>query len=282
MPKMVNEMFDSRNYKPECNYGEEIVSYIYDEMKDAEKSKFENHLVHCSNCADEIASFSSISFSVQEWRDVEFGNLETPKIEIPYQTEIVTLQSNEEKISWFDSIKAIFSFSPMFLKTASAFGVLALTMGLVWFFLANNSNQNNVAEKENSQPNIESTVVKEDKNVIVTDEKIENPIVEPQTDNEIVQQTPLPTQIKSAKSNANIKTISPSNKSSIKKQTLAKSNPKPKSKPINDGKTPKVIIEKQNNLELKQVPRLSDVAVENTEDDDFRLSDLFSDLDSDK
>ncbi len=63
---------------------DDIVSYIYNEIGVAERSKFENHLTNCALCTDEFAAISNARFSVFEWRREEFADLATPEIVIPY------------------------------------------------------------------------------------------------------------------------------------------------------------------------------------------------------
>ena len=68
-----------------CEFAPEIVDFVYGEMNAERKNVFDVHLNKCSNCADEIAEFSGIRFSIQDWKAAEFDNLATPEIKIPYR-----------------------------------------------------------------------------------------------------------------------------------------------------------------------------------------------------
>lgn len=77
-------MLDNCN-KNGCEFTDEIVSYMYDEIVESERTKFEEHLVDCTVCTDEFAGISNARFSMFEWRKEEFAHLPTPNIAIPYQ-----------------------------------------------------------------------------------------------------------------------------------------------------------------------------------------------------
>lgn len=72
------------NGNKECEYKDEIVSYIYDEIDTVGRRKFETHLASCGSCTDEFAAVSDARFSVFEWQKEEFAPLSTPEIVIPY------------------------------------------------------------------------------------------------------------------------------------------------------------------------------------------------------
>jgi hypothetical protein len=86
-------MRNKRN-KSGCGFGDEIVSYMYDELAAADRDRFESHLVTCTACTDEFAAIADARYSVFDWRKREFAALETPAIVIPYdrvdiQTETI-------------------------------------------------------------------------------------------------------------------------------------------------------------------------------------------------
>jgi len=67
-----------------CEFTDEIVSYMYDEIGVSERVKFEQHLLDCAVCTDEFAGISNARFSMYEWHKEEFIHLPTPNIVIPY------------------------------------------------------------------------------------------------------------------------------------------------------------------------------------------------------
>lgn len=66
-----------------CQYADALIAYLYEETGGKDKSVFENHLADCSICADELAKFSAVRFSIGEWRETEFERLATPVVFIP-------------------------------------------------------------------------------------------------------------------------------------------------------------------------------------------------------
>ncbi len=283
---MVDKMFDSRKKNPICNFSEEIVSYIYNEMIETEKVTFETHLSVCSKCVDKVAAFSSVSFSIQEWRDTEFSQLVTPQIDIPYQSEIISVDTEKEK-SWLDNIPDLFTLSPVFIKTSMAFGVLALVFGMVWFFVNSNTNQENLADKQtpkdktvvspkldDSQKQQNSEIAKDENNDLENDSQV--------ADKKTVKTTPALKQENKIEEKTVVKTNQPDNNSNTNKQTIRNKQVKQESNPLIANKENKLNQNKENNLQIQEVPRLSNVAIDDTEEKDLRLSDLFVDVDSDR
>ncbi len=74
----------NNGHKKECGFADEIVAYIYDEIGQTERTKFESHLANCSACTDEFAGISNARFSIFEYQKEEFAHLATPEIVIPY------------------------------------------------------------------------------------------------------------------------------------------------------------------------------------------------------
>ncbi len=120
-------MFDSNNYHKECSFSEQIISYVYGEMSEAENASFTVHISKCSDCAEELAGFGFVRTEILNWKHKEFLPLTTPIIQIPYETVTV-----EAKTSIFAPVWELFSFSQMWLKTATAFAVLAMFAGITF------------------------------------------------------------------------------------------------------------------------------------------------------
>ena len=127
-----------RNGKDSCLFGEELVSYIYDELPAGERHSFEGHLLNCSSCTAEFAELSMSRLGVYEWHRDEFVPLVTPRFAIPYSTP-------EPAYSWLDAIGG-FIFTPARLSFAG--GALALlVVALGWFYVAD-SNSGTVANSQ--------------------------------------------------------------------------------------------------------------------------------------
>ena len=67
-----------------CGDGDVMLSYMYDEMASGDRQGFETHLQDCVSCTDEFAALAHGRFSVYEWQKLEFADLPTPDIVIPY------------------------------------------------------------------------------------------------------------------------------------------------------------------------------------------------------
>ena len=120
-------MIDKINHNSSCDFTEQIVSYLYDEINVSEKSRLESHLRSCQSCAGEIAGFDSIRSSIQEWRAEDFASLTIPVIELP-QTE----KRADVSRSPLETIRAYFAFSPKWMPIAAAMSVITLCAGLFW------------------------------------------------------------------------------------------------------------------------------------------------------
>jgi anti-sigma factor RsiW len=66
-----------------CEYSDNVVAYLYDELPAREASIFEAHLGHCTTCTDEFAAVADTRFSVYEWHKEEFVPLATPRFVVP-------------------------------------------------------------------------------------------------------------------------------------------------------------------------------------------------------
>lgn len=142
-------MMNNNHHKTNCTFAGEIVSYIYDEIGAKEKSVFENHLADCSNCADEIAGLTNVSFSIGAWRDAEFAHLPTPHIEIPYENGWNNNKIGSIKSSWLAGIRQIFSLSPAWTTATAAMGALVLCAGLIFVAVNFSDTSSDLAEFDN-------------------------------------------------------------------------------------------------------------------------------------
>ena len=114
----------NRGKEKNCGFSDEIVAYIYDEISDPERRKFETHLADCMSCTDEFADISNARFAMFEWRREEFAHLPTPEIVIPYAKA-----KNVEAVGFFGGLRALLSFPSLSSATLVA-GVLAVCVGL--------------------------------------------------------------------------------------------------------------------------------------------------------
>lgn len=130
-----------------CEYAEQAAAYLYDEFDDDQKAGFETHLQNCGSCADELADFSILHSSIQDWKRTDFDHLPTPVFVMPNESKTFTVKS-----SWLDDVISFFRFSPAFLTSAAA--VLVLALGIIWI-IGNASKTNYVAQ--NNQPQAQNS-----------------------------------------------------------------------------------------------------------------------------
>ena len=130
-----------------CEYADGIISYLYGEMLESERNLFEEHLAACDECTDEFAEVAVARYSVYEWNKLEFVNLETPRIVIPYEVNAVL---------WVDRLRAVFSFGYGLPAASAGLAVAAIVIGFL-FFGSRVSDDNRylaVANSSNDQSNI--------------------------------------------------------------------------------------------------------------------------------
>ncbi len=246
-------MFSNNNHNSSCAFGEQIVSYIYNEASAKERNEFESHLPNCLSCADEIAGFGLVRSSISEWRREELFVLESPALKIPALRPIV---ATSEKGTWIDELRKLFSFSPAW---AAGFAVLIICVGLVWLFFGNSKNEMIVEippiveEKPIEQPKEENAFVKPQ------DEK---PVEIPQKVKQTEQKTVAPKNRETIKAvnTPKLKSVQPkfNNSMATNKQNLNRNN-------------------KSNTVQKQEAPTLSGVSDE--DDKSLRLAELFNEID---
>jgi len=131
-----------RNGKDSCLFGEELVSYIYDELPASERISFEEHLLNCSSCTSEFAELSMSRLGVYEWHRDEFVPLETPQFVIPYATPAPAY-------AWMEAIRGLI-FTPARLSFAG--GALAILVVAIGLFYGSDSSTNGIVENQPAAP----------------------------------------------------------------------------------------------------------------------------------
>lgn len=121
----MNEFTDQNS----CKRTEELVSYLYGEASQSEKSRFEDHLVNCSSCAAELADFAMARSLIVEWRDAEFQPLAVPAIQLPVRKIDFTPEISGSR-SLPAQIRALFSLSPAWAGAGAA-AALVICVGLL-------------------------------------------------------------------------------------------------------------------------------------------------------
>ena len=97
---------------PGCERASDLIAFLYNEASETEKRDFELHLQECTNCREEVASFGLVRESIMTWRDEALsGFVATP------------IASNKSALA---ALRQFFDLSPLWLKGATAFAVVAL------------------------------------------------------------------------------------------------------------------------------------------------------------
>ena len=106
----MNEM----NNSPSCERASDLIAFLYNEANESEKRDFELHLKECAGCREEVASFGLVRESITAWRDEALsGFVSTP------------LAATATKKSALAALRQFFDLSPLWLKGATAFAVVA-------------------------------------------------------------------------------------------------------------------------------------------------------------
>lgn len=100
-----------------CERGNDLVSFLYQELEGLELRDFQQHLSGCSSCSKELASFQEIRSGVVAWRQESLG-MNTLPARAPF--------IDFAKPSAIAAIRQFFALSPVWLKGAVAFASLLL------------------------------------------------------------------------------------------------------------------------------------------------------------
>lgn len=116
----------SRDETMNCRFEQEMVSYLYGEFGQSERDVFESHLETCSSCVDQFAALSDARFSVFEWQREEFVPMETPAIEIPWNTPV----GKPAPAGWLTGFVELFAFvRPPLAMAAGALVLFGIAIG---------------------------------------------------------------------------------------------------------------------------------------------------------
>lgn len=155
-------MLDNNNHNNSlCAFSGQAVDFLYGEISALEKVDFETHLKACSICAEEFAGLGAARSSVIEWRNEDFMFLETPSIEIPYETPR-KIYSSETAVKnshwWLANFRKFFSLSPA-LNASAALALIVFCVGVVFFTVKplNNTEIAGSNNKDSEQPLVASS-----------------------------------------------------------------------------------------------------------------------------
>jgi hypothetical protein len=255
-----------------CQFGEQIVSYIYDECATSEKSKFESHLSNCSHCADELSAFGYVRSSIHEWRSADFAVLPTPVFAIPTNKHENVQLNSVKSNAWLETVRQYLSFNPTF-----AFGALAVLFVCagITFFVLNFSGNGDIAENnrlKNSNnliltPTAEITKKPSDEKADKTRDAEFSAIsnISKEANDQSLAES------KKGEPKKSITSVNSAIKVTDKSRTNNLSSPAEKTKVVND----KAVVP----VKKQAIPNVNETDEEDA-DDTIRLADLFDELDT--
>lgn len=105
---------NERNNSPGCERASDLIAFLYNETNESETRDFELHLKECRACREEVASFGVMRESITAWRDEALsGFVSTPVPATPGRKSAIA------------ALRQFFDLSPLWLKGATAFAILA-------------------------------------------------------------------------------------------------------------------------------------------------------------
>lgn len=132
------------NNSPDCERASDLIAFLYNEASEHERRDFESHLKECRACSEEVASFGVVRESITTWRDeVLSGFVATP------------LPSRTQKKSALTALKQFFDLSPLWLKGAIGFALIALCALALLPIVSNN--KTSVAKTEVNKEQVYTT-----------------------------------------------------------------------------------------------------------------------------
>jgi len=126
----MNDMTNS----PVCERAPDLMAFLYHEMNEGETREFELHLQQCGSCREELGSFGLVRESITEWRDEALAGF----VSAP-------LAAKAPAKSALAALRQFFDLSPLWLKAATGFAVIAFCVlaGLLFIVTSRTENTTN-------------------------------------------------------------------------------------------------------------------------------------------
>jgi hypothetical protein len=266
---------NSDNHKNICEFAEDSILYLYGEMGEAQIAEFRSHLNNCSSCAEELNAFSSIHFSIQNWKTAEFDNLATPEIKIPMDSRQKSGIEVSVLSSWLTNLRGRFSFSFGWIQ-AGAFAALLICLAFGLYLMTYSDQREHISEKKENQTTIETTPKLTDKTPEIAksepDSKNDDEI------NKIKESKPVEHLISVQAEEKNFPNKKAAAAKIFKNRKNSEDHEKaPKPSPNRKIKAPEIYAN-VTPVNDRNLPKLNNLP-EEADDDDLRLADLFNELD---
>ena len=96
-----------------CKRAPDLMAFLYHEMDERETREFQLHLQQCGPCGEEAASLGVVRESIAAWRDEALAGFVSAPVAI------------EPRKSAIAALRQFFDLSPLWLKGATAFAMVA-------------------------------------------------------------------------------------------------------------------------------------------------------------
>ena len=101
-----------------CGRENDLISFLYGELKEVEATAFQRHLKGCAACNTELAGFGEVRESVVAWRNQSLGSVALPG---QMTTLIETPRAAPSAVA---ALREFFKLSPLWMKGAVAFAAI--------------------------------------------------------------------------------------------------------------------------------------------------------------
>jgi hypothetical protein len=109
---------------PDCERASDLIAFLYNEGDERERRDFQFHLNECSTCREEVASFGLVRESIIEWRDEALAGF--------VSQPVATKTTSKSALA---ALRQFFDLSPLWLKGATAFAVVAFCVLAAFAFV---------------------------------------------------------------------------------------------------------------------------------------------------
>lgn len=168
-----------RDNSPGCERASDLIAFIYNEADEQQAHDFQLHLRECGSCREEAASFGVVRESIITWRDEALaGFVSTP----------VTATTNRK--SALAALRQFFDLSPLWLKGATAFGLLVFCLLVGIVILRNRERRVEITDKNPNAIYTEQDVDRKVKEALAnatTTPPVEAPAEKPQPQPQLVK-----------------------------------------------------------------------------------------------
>ena len=120
----------------DCERASDLIAFLYNEADERERRDFQLHLNECGTCHEEVASFGVVRESITAWRDEALAGFVSQPVATNRKSALVALRQ-------------FFDLSPLWLKGATAFAVVALCVLAAMVFLNLQSENVQVSSSSN-------------------------------------------------------------------------------------------------------------------------------------